>query len=190
MTLAQFAERLAPDNGPPASPASIVVRARGDDEWCALTVNGKGAALDALLDGRSLEAWIGAQPPMEAATRLQAAGIAAAPMLRVADLPDFAYCRERGSFRVDPHPHLVESVISERMAAVHRHADLPPARPAPLMGEQSEDVAREWLDLSDPEIAALHETGVLQPTEPAVFETIAACRAATLQAKSAAPAEN
>ncbi|MGH6650130.1 MAG: CoA transferase [Sphingopyxis sp.] len=175
--LAQFADRLEPDSGSVARPVSMVLPARGDDEWCALTIDDDDATLEALLQGMSLGAWVGDRSPMEAATRLQAAGIAAAPMLRVADLPAFAYCTERRSFRVDHHPHLAEPVISERAAAHHRVASEPRADAAPLMGEQSEELVRDWLGLGDAAIAELERSGILQPTDQATWDQIAAVQA-------------
>lgn len=181
--LAQFADLLAPEHAAPTT--SLVVPALGDDEWCVLTLDRNGDALETLLDGSSLEAWIGAQPPMEAATRLQAAGIAAAPLLRIADLPDFVYGRERNSFRIDRHPHLVDPVISERAAAVHSHTGEPIGKPAPLMGEQTREVVQEWLGLCDARIGELVAADILQPTNPATFEKIEAVRSAALNTQAA-----
>ncbi|MGB3847793.1 MAG: CoA transferase, partial [Sphingopyxis sp.] len=107
---------------------------------------------------------------------LQRAGIAAAPMLRVGDLPDSAYCRARGAYRTDVHPHLVEPVISERRTAAFADAPDPAARPAPLIGEQTREVVAEWLGLDADAIAALVESGTLQPTEASVFAAIDAHR--------------
>jgi crotonobetainyl-CoA:carnitine CoA-transferase CaiB-like acyl-CoA transferase len=182
--LAQFGDLLEPKDAAPARPESIVLPAAGDDEWCAVTVDRDDAALKALLEGASIETWTRARSPMDAATRLQAAGIAAAPMLRVSDLPSFVYCLDRESFRVDPHPHLVDPVISERAAARHRLTGTPPVKVAPLMGEQSEAVVRDWLVLGEAEIAELKTSGVLQTTAPDTFEKIEEVRRMAAESRS------
>jgi crotonobetainyl-CoA:carnitine CoA-transferase CaiB-like acyl-CoA transferase len=171
--LGHFADLLVP-GGHHRSPAqSMVVRAQGNDEWCAVTLPDEiPAGIDDLLAGETIEEWIGARSPLEAATILQANGIAAAPMLRIADLPGFAYCEERQSFRTDTHPHLAEPVVSERAAARYRDATQPPCQPAPLIGEQTAEVIAAWLGLDADAVAALTNAGVLQPTAPAIFAAV------------------
>jgi len=170
--LAQFADLLLPPDTETPPHISMVLPAQGDDEWCVVTLDRDGTRPEEWLDGVSLEQWVGARSPMEAATALQARGIAAAPMLRVADLPDFAYCRERDSFRIDRHPHLPEPVVSERAPAHGRNLVPPQARPAPLMGEQTAQVVEAWLGLGDAKIGALEEVGILQPTSRDTFTAI------------------
>lgn len=179
VTMAHFATLLCSGDAPPAAPVSTVLRAAGDDEWCVVTLDEKqgGEALAAIVGSKTLAEWVAARRPGEAARRLQEAGIAAAPMLRIADLPNFSYCREREAFRADLHPHLVEPVVSERQAALHANREAPPVRPAPLMGEQTHEIVRDWLDMSERDIASLVETGVLQPTADAVFAAIRRHRA-------------
>lgn len=171
--LGQFAGLLVTDEGPQSARRAIVVPALGDDEWCVLALpDHPSPRLDALLDGVTIEQWVGARSPMDAAAALQAVGIAAAPMLRVADLPGFAYCRERECFRVDRHPHLAEPVTSERAAAQYGSLAAPPAYPAPLAGEQTGDVIDTWIGLSSDRITALESSGILQATPPAVYSAI------------------
>jgi crotonobetainyl-CoA:carnitine CoA-transferase CaiB-like acyl-CoA transferase len=99
-------------------------------------------------------------------------------MLRVSDLPDFAYFRERGFYRVERHPHLSEPVVAERAHA--RSAALADAAsaPAPLAGEHTEDVISDWLGLSEARIQALVASGVLEPMAP---DVLAAAVAATAE---------
>lgn len=186
--LAQFAALLGPA-GNPAGSASTIFPAAGDDEWCVVTRDdGDDDTVLALLPGEAatLADWIAAREPMAAAAALQRAGIAAAPMLRVGDLPDSAYCRARGAYRTDVHPHLVEPVISERRTAAFADAPDPAARPAPLIGEQTREVVAEWLGLDTDAIAALVESGTLQPTEASIFAAIDAHRATAAGAEPAA----
>lgn len=119
-----------------------------------------------------LEEWVAARNREEAALRLQAAGVAAAPMLRIAELPDFPYYRERGCFRSDAHPHLDEPVRSEARTAGTRAGNDHAIRPAPLIGEHSADIVRDWLGLDDSIAADLVAAGVLQPTPEAEYAAI------------------
>lgn len=146
----------------------------GDDEWCAVTVRGDAdwAALSALIglagdrdlnhrDGRvthraeiegALKAWLADLSPHEAMERLQNAGVPAGAMLRVMEMPEFAYFRERDFYRKVRHPGLADPVVMEtRPVRSARLAD-PELRPAPLMGEHTVEVLQEWLGLSSRQI--------------------------------------
>lgn len=170
-----------------------VFPARGDDEWCVVTVRGNRdwqalsqvvcredwATLPQYADRhgrlrnraaieRDLTDWIVRQDADTAMRRLQAARVPAARMLRIADLPDFGYFRERGLFRAEKHPHIAEEVVSERFHAPSSNiADLP-ATPAPLMGEHSAEVMRDWLALPALEIERLFASNVLQGVDPEI----------------------
>lgn len=171
--LGQFAELCVPDTTPRSASRPMVVRAFGEDEWCVLTPPDRPSLnLTTLLNGASIEEWVRLRSPMDAALALQASGVAAAPMLRVADLPGFAYCQERDCFRVDRHPHLAEPVLSERAAAHYRGVDAPPNHPAPLMGEQTAKIVDAWIGLSAEIVATLESTGILQPTSLTVYAAI------------------
>ncbi len=183
--LAQFADLLVKRDGTSNGVAAEVLRAQGDDEWCVATVDRTSPALEELLSGTPLDQWIGARPATEAARLLQAAGVAAAPMLRVADLPGFPYSRERDMLRTDRHPHLVDPVVSETRSAVHRNSGEPPSRPAPLSGEQTEEILDSWLTLGAAKAAALTNAGILQPADPSVFAAITAFRNAAKEARPA-----
>jgi crotonobetainyl-CoA:carnitine CoA-transferase CaiB-like acyl-CoA transferase len=189
--LGQFAELLMADDAPQSAGPSMVVRALGDDEWCVLTLPGRASLhLEGLLGGASLHEWVGVRSPIDAAQALQARGIAAAPMLRVADMPGFAYCAERDSFRSDRHPYLAEPVVSERAGAHYRNLAAPPDQPAPLSGEQTREVIATWLGLGAAEMAALEGTGILQPTAPTVYATIDSHLAAEASPQSPAAVTN
>ena len=171
--LAQFGAQLVP--GGHHVPVSAILPAAGDDEWCAVTIDGDQGDL------ADIRARIADHDAVSAAESLQADGIAAAPMLRVADLPAFRYFVERDSFRTDPHPYLDLPVVSEKNVARFDSGRAPPARPAPLAGEQTVEIVRQWLGLTDAAINALIEAAVLQPTDAAVYATIEAHRAATAE---------
>lgn len=183
-----------------------VYRAKGDDEWCVVTVRSDTdwTALCAVVgfpEGGSLTTsalrlaararinevmrpWLSGLSPMEAAERLQAAGVPAAPMLRVADLPDFVHFRDRAFYRVEPHPFLRERVVAERRHVTSRRTEDACMRPAPLAGEHSEDVARDWLSLGRSETQALVADEVLEPVDPAVLRDARQANEAKMLAKS------
>lgn len=177
--------RGTPAGGAPVDWPWGVFRTAGEDEWCVITITSdadwarlceaigyaEGTAFDTpakRLAARAdidagIEAWLADRSPREAAEALQMAGVAAAPMLRLAELPDFPYYRERGFYRIEDHPWLQEDVVGD--AYVARTTDLPdpPRRPAPLSGEQSGEVIAEWLSIDEAGIAALTETAILEP---------------------------
>ncbi|WP_217482574.1 CoA transferase [Sphingomonas sp. CL5.1] len=188
----------AASDGPPDRPWGVYPAA-GDDAWCVITVRDDadwralapflGLADDATLatrEGRAanadrldgaLGAWLHDRAPEAAATIFQEAGVPAAPMRRIAELPTFAYYRERDFFRFETHPFLDEEVVAE-----HRHARSSmladaDSRPAPLAGENTEEVVADWLDLSPRAAEMLVEAGVLQPVERSIYALIDETRA-------------
>ena len=173
-----------------------VFRSAGDDDWCVVTVRGDEdwLALCKLVPGldagwsRSdriahvadvdtrLGDWLAQRSAQAAMEVLQGAGIPAARMLRVSEQPDFGYFRERGIFREETHPHLHEPYHTEAMHVRSAAIALPDARPAPLMGEQTADVMRDWLGMVDAEIEALVERGVLEPVSEHVLTALASAK--------------
>ncbi|MET0269375.1 MAG: CoA transferase [Sphingomonas sp.] len=180
---------------PPDAPWGVF-RAAGEDQWCGrpVRVHPDGAArapgvgrADWMGDDhahaalrlakrdaieRDVAAWMAMQDADAAMRALQAAGVPAARMLRIADLPDFDYYRDRRFFRVDRHPHMDEPVVAERRHAVSMLLAEPDARPAPLMGEHSRDVVREWLGLDGAAIDAMFDDGVLETVSPEIARLI------------------
>lgn len=172
-----------------------VFPAMGDDEWCVVTVRddrdwqafcgaierpdlgedqglatrmGRDAAR-ARIDA-ALVAWLASRTPHDAMTLFQSAGVPAAAMLRVFEVPDFPPCREQALFAEARHPiHDRPFWLETGPARFTRIAD-PTVAPAPVMGEHTIQIARDLLGLSEPEIDRLIDSGVL---EPATAETLA-----------------
>lgn len=180
--------------GTPSDHPYGVYPAAGDDEWCVVAVDGDqswrgfceatgfsageglttpaarlaaGEEIDA-----ALTAWLASRPPLEAATALQAHGVAAAPMLRLADLPDFAYYRDRNFYRTESHPYLPEDFLVERRHVTGRATEDAETRPAPLAGEHSSEVIAEWLGLPAETISRLEDTGVIEGVDPREWKAI------------------
>ena len=159
----------------------------GDDEWCVVTLRddaewrslarvierpdlpgddslatwaGRNAAR-ARID-EAVGAWLRDRDPREAMALLQAEGVPAGAMLRVSELPDFAYFKDRGFFRHATHQHIAEKLVQENAPVCAMRLPDPPARPAPLPGEHTTEIATTLLDLTDDEVADLVEAGVLE----------------------------
>jgi crotonobetainyl-CoA:carnitine CoA-transferase CaiB-like acyl-CoA transferase len=172
----------------------------GDDEWCVVTVDGEaswralcdviGFAGGAALVGpaarfaaradidAALTAWLSTRSREDAASLLQAKGVAAAPMLRLGDLPTFPYYRERDFYRTESHPYLNEDVIAERRHATGEATADAMMRAAPLAGEHSEEVMADWLGLDAATIDGLLASGALESVDPAEWAAIETTRAA------------
>jgi crotonobetainyl-CoA:carnitine CoA-transferase CaiB-like acyl-CoA transferase len=168
----------------------------GDDEWCVVTVRhdddwqrlcavigradlaqdpalatASGRSGSRALVDRALADWMAQHGPIDAMQRLQAAGVPAGAMLRVAELPYFPYYVERGAYRLVKHPHIAQPF--HREAAPVRSQLIPPSpdRPSPLLGEHTIAIAAERLGLSDAEIGRLIEAGILEaPPLPAPLQ--------------------
>lgn len=176
----------------PADAPWGVFRTRGEDQWCVVTVRNDAdwsalcrhvPGLDSAMNNARrlanrdtieplLAAWLQDQDGYEASATLQASGIPAAPMLRVSEQPDFAYYKERGIFREERHPHLPEPYHSEAMHVRSQAISAPDSRPAPLMGENTQDVMRDWLGLDASIIDDLITRGVLEPVSEQVLASL------------------
>lgn len=160
-----------------------VYRCAGTDEWCVLSVETdeqwqalikvirqEDWASDTRLAGvagrirhhdeidRRIEAWTRLLPNGEAERRLKEAGVPAERMRRIHDLLEsdngatvFTTMEERrvGSMRTTRLPFSLSS------------DSLPPPNSAPFLGEHTAEVLREWLNLSNGEIATLKEQQTL-----------------------------
>lgn len=176
----------------PAPEHTGVYACAGADEWCAVTIRhdsnwralcgviGRADLLaDEVLAGaagragerrrvdQALGTWLAGLPPREAMERLQAAGVPAGAMLRVAELPDFPYFRQREFFRLVSHPLIAEPFYLEAGPVRSERLAEPRQGPAPVMGEHTVELMREWLGLPEEEIEALIEAGALEVAEPA-----------------------
>jgi crotonobetainyl-CoA:carnitine CoA-transferase CaiB-like acyl-CoA transferase len=151
---------------PPTGLGPYVLRAPGNDRWLAVgathadalaTVLGEVDDPEAALAELSLRT-----PAADLAARLQAAGVPAYPVQDGRDLvEDDPQLLARSFFPSQQHPRAGAVRIE---GLLHHLADTPGAlsEPAPLLGEHTDEVLRELLDLTDDEITHLRDQGVLE----------------------------
>lgn len=148
--------------------------AAGDNEWIAITVR-DDAELQALrwviglpgdgeVDPDAVRAWTTRHSRIEAMERLQAAGVPAGAVMHADELPSWGYYQQRRSFREELHPHADVPFTMENVQIHCDHVADPPLLQAPLIGEQTAEIATELLGLNPTEIDALHRRRVLETT--------------------------
>ena len=145
----------------------VTIAVRGDAEWRALCDVIGQSELAAEYPGfearreheldieAAIMGWSVSQEPYAAAAALQAAGIAAAPVLRPVDQPFDQHLRLRGYFVTVEHPDQgpwphdgIAWRLSRTPGAVRA--------PAPLFGQHTRAVLRRELALSEEEIDAIY----------------------------------
>lgn len=168
---------------------SNVYRTAGDDQWLALSVTGdeqwaafasvigrpelaqderyrnaaqrrsKREEIDALV-----RAWAATQQAWDATRRLQAAGIAAGPVLNNRDLLLDPHLRSRGFYEYVEHwqPMGVRPLIGRPYR--FRNTPLRIRKAAPRYAEDNHYVMRELLQLDEAQIRALYENGITSDT--------------------------
>ena len=162
----------------------------GEDHWVAITVRGNSdwqalcevigrpdLAVDADLSGpadrdrdrdridATVRAWTAARSGLEATELLQAAGVPAGAVLHAVEAPSFDYFVQRRSFREELHPYAPEPFAMENVQVHSECVPDPPLDQAPLLGQQTREIAAELLGLDDAEIDALITRGVLQAAQ-------------------------
>jgi crotonobetainyl-CoA:carnitine CoA-transferase CaiB-like acyl-CoA transferase len=151
----------------------VAIAVRSDEDWQALrTAIGSpdwaGAHLDGLagrlaaqdeLD-KQLAEWTATRDRWEIAELLQAAGVAATPLLDTGDRFSDDHLQGREVYTVVEHP----VVGSEFIYNVPWRLDRTPGEvtePAPLLGQHTADVLQEYLGKSGDEVEALRRDGAL-----------------------------
>jgi benzylsuccinate CoA-transferase BbsF subunit len=159
---------------------SGVFRSRGDDEWCAMSIETEAqwksaCALVPGLSGcerlspeelmrnqpilfSSLAAFFRDRSAVEAARALTGAGVPAAAVARPEDLVGDAQLAYRRHFAELPHPAL-QSFAYERSSFRYSNCEVTPSR-SPLFGEHTRETL-EMLGYSEEEIAGLQAEGAL-----------------------------
>ena len=134
----------------------------GDPEWMRDQAYDRAsgrmahrAAIDAKLNGETVR-WA----PENLTVALQACGVPAGLVATAADVTRDPQLSHRGHWVTLDHPEMGKSLYN---APPFRCSRTPVAlsRPAPLLGQHTDEVCRELLGLSEREIAALRADGVL-----------------------------
>jgi crotonobetainyl-CoA:carnitine CoA-transferase CaiB-like acyl-CoA transferase len=173
------------NRGPVGAPQNLYA-CRGEDRWLALAVtsDAQWQALRALMDDpdwardaalatatrrraehdridRAIGAWCATRDADVLAEELLARGIPAAPVLPASRLPRNPQLVARGFFETVSHP----------IVGSHEHPALPIrlagerrrwyTRPAPTLGQHTEEVLRDLLGLDERELERLRADGVI-----------------------------
>ncbi|MGE0216252.1 CoA transferase [Mycolicibacterium sp.] len=160
------------DTAVPAGPWGLFPAA-GEDRWVAITVRddaerralagvvGHPAEQPAALD-EAVRAWTAQRSHLDAMADLQAAGVPAGAVLHAHEIPGWGYYERRRAFREELHPYGTEPFMMENVQIHCDHVPDPPLGQAPLLGEQTAEIAAELLGLDADAIAALLARGVLE----------------------------
>lgn len=165
-------------------------RCAGDDAWVWVAVTDDAmwarlcAALDrsdwadradlAALEGRQaaaaelergIEDWTAQRSPDKAMQALQAAGVAAGAVRSPYMLGTEPQLVARGFWTTAERPHSGPHILPA-LPIREDGQRMPVRRPAPLLGQDTDEVLRNVLGLSEPEVAALHAQGVLASDPP------------------------
>jgi crotonobetainyl-CoA:carnitine CoA-transferase CaiB-like acyl-CoA transferase len=163
-----FVTRHALDRSPalvqPQTATSDVYPCLGEDEWCVISIGSadeERAAITVMGDPAGWAEWTRMHSPLDAASRLQDAGVAAAPMNRRPELLIDPQLTARGLYRPMTHPLFDQPLPAESGPAPFRR--IGPARmlPAPLPGQHTREICRDVLGFDVAEIDRLLADGVL-----------------------------
>jgi benzylsuccinate CoA-transferase BbsF subunit len=172
-------------NRSPITAPHGIFRCAGDDEWVSIAcaTDEEWAALCGVMErperaadprfasaaGRKahedaleaeIAAWTAGRDRWHVTRDLQAAGVAAFPAMTSQDLLDDAHLRERGIFVELEHPE----VGVRAHVGIPWHLSATPCaveRPAPLLGQHTDEVLRDVLGMDAAAIAGLRDRGVL-----------------------------
>ena len=138
-----------------------LVAAMGEPEWALgeaiASAAGRLERIDALHE--QLAAWTAGFDDHELAERLQKHGVAAAPVLNVADLLNDPHYKARGTFIEVRHPlGFRETIYGAYVKTSRTEADV---RPGPAIGQDNDHVFRELLGLSEERYRTLIEEQVI-----------------------------
>ena len=135
-------------------------RALGEPSWTAearfATLEGRlaqASELDALVGG-----WTQEREAEEVMSLLQEAGVPAGVVANGRDLHEDPQLRHRGHFFMADHQRMGPYPVDA--PSFHIRNAPPDIRPAPMLGEHSEMVCRDFLGMSEEEYRELQEKGV------------------------------
>jgi crotonobetainyl-CoA:carnitine CoA-transferase CaiB-like acyl-CoA transferase len=151
-----------------------VLPCAGDDEWCAVSITSttQRSAVAALLGvtesacgdaelREALSEWTAQRDKSEVTRVLQEVGVPAGPMYRAPDVLADPQLRDRGLYTEMVHPLFDEPMPTETTPAPFLRIPGADLRPAPMPGEQTRQICRDVLDMTDDEIDRLITADVL-----------------------------
>lgn len=150
----------------------VVIDVRDDEQFKSLCdvaelpgLAGRFGTAAARLDAQeeihdALAAWTSTRDKHDTARRLQAVGVAAAPVHDGKDLFESEFLWARGMLSWMDHPEAGRHVYQGLPLHVDG-VDLGPRTPAPLFGQHTDEVLRGLLGLGDDDIADLRARGVV-----------------------------
>ncbi len=147
----------------------------GDDEWCVISIRSdadwRAAASvfghpEARVNNRrelvsTVSEWTRSRTPVQVAEALQAAGVPSGQMNRPPDVLEDPQLCERKLFSDMMHPLFDHPLPAETGPAPFRHIPPAPQRPAPMPGQDTREICRKILGMSNEETEQLISDGVL-----------------------------
>jgi crotonobetainyl-CoA:carnitine CoA-transferase CaiB-like acyl-CoA transferase len=135
---------------------------RSSTTWVAVAceTDEQREALASVIAGGSLEDWIGERAADDAAATLAAAGVPAAKVASYREVARDEQLRHRGFFVPLDHP-VMGTCEYEGLPTTFSAKPRPLQRPAPTLGQHTDEVLRGLLGLTDDEIADLRAAGAL-----------------------------
>ncbi|MEV0544522.1 CaiB/BaiF CoA transferase family protein [Nocardia salmonicida] len=95
---------------------------------------------------------------------LQDVGVPAGAMRHVVNFVDDEHLKARGCIQVSRHPLVRRPIHMENALCVSSHLADPEISPAPLHGQHTREIAAQLLGLSDDEVDAAINSGILEET--------------------------
>jgi crotonobetainyl-CoA:carnitine CoA-transferase CaiB-like acyl-CoA transferase len=135
---------------------------RSASRWVAVAceTDAQRAALTALLDGEELSAWVATRSADEAAATLCEAGVPASSVASFRQVAHDPQLRHRGFFVALEHP-VMGRCEYEGLTTRFSAKPVQLQRPAPTLGQHTDEVLRDLLGLGDDEIESLRQAGAL-----------------------------
>lgn len=112
----------------------------------------------------AISAWTRALPKAEVMRRLGEAGVPTGAVFDTGDLSNDPYLLERGTFARITHPARGEFVMPG--FPVRMSDSFVPVMPAPLLGQHTDEVYRDWLAMDDDELSCLEAAEVISRATP------------------------
>src|SRR5262249_34549916 len=116
--------------------------------------------IDALVEG-----WTQTQTKDEVMAILTEAHVPCAPVPPAAEVVNDRHLAERGVWVEVDHPRRGKTRVPISPIRLHAAGPAKVARPAPLLGQDTERVLTELLGLDAAELAALHTAGTIDPVK-------------------------